>query len=90
MFFFLVVLIGTMASLFTAYSLHSKSASISHRVRIFFVILCFWVAPFLLRGFIRGEWVNPTAAGWIHNVGYYLFGTAFFLFSVLLLRNVVW
>lgn len=90
MFFFLVILVGTTASLFTAYSLHSKSASITRRAWIFFTVLFFWVSPFLLRGLIRGEWLNPAVAGWFNNIGYYLFGTAFFLFSVLLMRNVVW
>ncbi len=89
-FFLLIVLIGAAASLFTAGCLYSKSMSTAKKIWIFAAVLFAWFAAFFPRLLERGDWLNPTAAGWIHNIGYYLFGTAFFLFSVLLLRNIVW
>lgn len=89
-FFLLIVLTGTITSLFTAGCLYSKAMSTAKKIWIFAAVLSAWFAPFFPRRLEDGDWLNPTAAGWIHNIGYYLFGTAFFLFSVLLLRNIVW
>lgn len=79
-FFLLIVLIGAAASLFTAGCLYSKSMSTAKKIWIFAAVLFAWFAAFFPRLLERGDWLNPTAAGWIHNIGYYLFGTAFFFF----------
>ena len=89
-FFMLMLLTGTIATFFTAVCLYSKSMTAKKKIWIFAVILFCWFAPFFPRRLEHCDWINPMAAGWIHNIGYYLFGTAFFLFSVLLLRNAVW
>lgn len=89
-FFLMLVLTGIISALFTSISLCSKSASFTEKRWIFAVLLSAWFAPFYLRTLEQCGWLNSSADGWLHNIGYYLFGTAFFLFSVLLLRNIVW
>ena len=89
-FFLLIMLTGTIATIFTARCLYSVSMTKGTKIWIFVAILFSWFAPFFPRKLEQCEWVNAAVAGWIHNIGYYLFGTAFFLFSVLLLRNLVW
>ena len=89
-FFLMLVLTGIISALFTSISLCSKSASFTEKRWIFAVLLSAWFAPFFLRTLEQCGWLNSSADGWLHNIGYYLFGTAFFLFSVLLLRNIVW
>ncbi|MGN1080058.1 MAG: metallophosphoesterase [Alphaproteobacteria bacterium] len=89
-FFLMIVLTGTITVFFTSVCLYSKSTSTAKKIWIFAAVLFAWFAPFFLRKLEQCGWLGSSADGWLHNIGYYLFGTAFFLFSVLLLRNIVW
>lgn len=89
-FFLLVVFVGTAASVFTAKCLYSDSLTMGWKIWIFAAVLLSWFAPTYVRSLTQSDLMNYTVSGWIHNIGFYLFGTAFFLFSVLLIRNVLW
>ena len=89
-FFLLIILTGTIAAFFTSVWLYSKSTTRTGKIWIFAIVLSLWFSFFIPRYLERYDWINPAMTGWIHNIGYYLFGMAFFLFSVLLLRNIIW
>ncbi len=89
-FFMLTMFVGILGTALTAKWLYSPLMPFYLKSVIFIVILLSWLAPVYVRTLAHSGILNDVYAGWVYNAGFYLFGTAFFLFSVLLIRNVVW
>lgn len=90
MFFMMVSFVGLLATAFTAKCLFSASMGLVAKIWITLPILLSWFAPVYVYALMDTKLFSDSAFAWLNNIGFYLFGTAFFLFAVLLIRNVVW
>lgn len=90
MFFVMVSLVGLMATAFTAKCLFSASMGLAAKIWIVLPVLLSWFAPVYVYALMDAKLFGSAAFSRLNNVGFYLFGTAFFLFAVLLIRNAVW
>lgn len=60
------------------------------KVLISLLVVVSWFAPVLVRGVRDSNLFSNEAFSMISNVGYFLFGLAFILFCVLILRDLLW
>lgn len=90
MFFIMVSLVGLLATAFTAKCLISASMGLAAKLWIILPVLLSWFAPVYVYALMDTKLFSDAAFAWLNNIGFYLFGTAFFLFGVLLIRNIIW
>ncbi len=67
-----------------------NNISLWSKILVFFLLLVAWTMPAIL-GVIRSKgWVDGELYNILSLCGYFLFGFAFLLFAVLLLRDILW
>lgn len=86
-----MLIIAGACSLITARTLIGYSnLGILGKILITLMIIAAWLAPLLVNWIRKNDYLQGDAFKYVSGIGYFLFGLAFILFALLVVRDFIW